>query len=375
MSKADRTFRSSSNRSERSLLEVYAVNYQSVTELMPPLDRRLALALMILIVVGKPITSAEANSLSTAFGRIERLDPRFDNLVPKDARLEVLTEGFSWLEGPVWNKEHGYLLFSDIPRNAIYKWHPQNGVSLFLKPSGYAGEKRFTGREPGSNGLAFDSKGRLVLCEHGDRRITRLEKDGSKTVLVDRYRGKRLNSPNDVVFKSDGSMYFTDPPFGLPKTFDDPEKELDFSGVYRLSPDGELTLLLSDIEAPNGIAFSPDERTLYLTDVDPVQSAWLAYPVLEDGTLGPGRVLRDATLWRKTRSGGPDGIKLDVRGNLYGAGPEAVYVFAADGTHLGSIFTGVPTGNLAWGDDGSSLYITADTKLLRIRLNTKGARF
>jgi gluconolactonase len=312
---------------------------------------------------------------ATKMGVIERLDPRIDRLVPADSAVEVLAEGFTWLEGPAWNKQEGYLLFSDIPKNAVYKWHPGNGVSLFMQPSGYTGDKPFEGREPGSNGLTFDPKGRLVLCEHGDRRIARLEPDGSKTVLADRYRGKRLNSPNDVVFKSDGAMYFTDPPFGLPKTFDDPEKELDFSGVYRLSPDGELMLLLSDIKAPNGIAFSPDEKTLYLTDVDPERSAWLAFPVLENSALGQGRVFHDATMWRKMRSGGPDGIKVDVHGNLYGAGPEAVYIFAPDGTHLGSIVTGVPTGNIAWGDDGSSLFITAQTRLLRIRLNTKGAGF
>jgi gluconolactonase len=318
---------------------------------------------------------SQSEHVTITFGHIQRLDSRIDRLVPADATLEVLAEGFTWLEGPAWNKDGSYLLFSDIPRNAIYMWHPRKGVNLFMKPSGYTGDKPFKGREPGSNGLTFDPQGRLVLCEHGDRRITRLEQDGRKTILVDSYQGKRLNSPNDVVFKSDGSMYFTDPPFGLPETFEDPGKELDFSGVYRLSPDGELTLLLSSIKAPNGIAFSPDEKTLYLTDVDPERSAWLAYPVLDNGTLGPGKVFRDASIWRKTRAGGPDGIKVDIHGNLYGAGPEAVYVFAPDGTHIGSIFTGVPTGNLAWGDDGSSLYITADTRLLRVRLNTKGAVF
>jgi gluconolactonase len=301
----------------------------------------------------------------TTPGVIERIDPRIDRLVPANASIEVLADGFTWLEGPAWNKREGYLLFSDIPANAVYKWHPRKGISLFLQPSGYSGDKPFKGKEPGSNGLTFDAKGRLVLCEHGDRRITRLEQDGTRTVLADRYRGKRLNS----------SMYFTDPPFGLPKTFDDPEKELDFSGVYRLSPDGDLVLFLSEIKAPNGIAFSPDEKTLYLTDVDPERFAWLSFPVLENGALGRGRVFHDAAKWRKIRSGGPDGIKVDVHGNLYGAGPEAVYIFAPDGTHLGSIFTGVPTGNLAWGDEGSSLYITAETRLLRIRLVTKGAGF
>ncbi|MEJ2070303.1 MAG: SMP-30/gluconolactonase/LRE family protein [Syntrophobacterales bacterium] len=183
-----------------------------------------------------------------------------------------------------------------------------------------------------------------------------------------------MNSPNDLVFKSDCSLYFTDPPYGLPRTFEDPGKELDFNGVYRLSPEGGLTLLLSDIRGPNGIAFSPDEKTLYLTNSAEAQ-AWLAYPVRPDGTLGPGKIFHDATPWLQTRAGAPDGLKIDGHGNLFGAGPEAVYVFAPDGTHLGSIFTGTPTGNVAWGDEGSSLYITAGPRLLRIRLTTKGAAF
>ncbi len=309
------------------------------------------------------------------FGRIERLDTRFDRLVPNNAKLEVVAGGFTWLEGPAWNKLKKYLLFSDIPNNTIYKWEPKSGIELFMKPSGYTGKEPFTGREPGSNGLTFDIRGRLVICQHGDRRIVRLEANGTQTVLVERFQGKRLNSPNDLIYKSDGSIYFTDPPFGLPGAFDDPSKELDFSGVYRLSANGILRLLISDIKAPNGIAFSPDEKILYITDVDPKRPAWLAYPVLSDGSLGRGRVFHDASVWRMVRKGGPDGIKVDIYGNLYGAGPEAIYVFAPDGTHLGSIFTGVPTGNLTWGDDGSNLYVTADTRLLRIRLNTRGVGF
>jgi gluconolactonase len=307
--------------------------------------------------------------------RIVRLDPRFDWLVPKDAVLEKIADGFSWVEGPLWRGEGGYLLFSDIPNNSVFRWKEGEGVRLFLKPSGYSGTAPFPGREPGSNGLAFDSAGRLVICEHGDRRITRLESDGSRTVLADRYEGNRLNSPNDLVFRSNGDLYFTDPPFGLPKAFDDPEKELDFSGVYRLSTDGKLTLLTKEIKAPNGIAFSPDERTLYVTDVHPDRPAWHAFEVKPDGTIGSGRIFYEASSWKKPNFGGPDGMKVDREGNLFAARPGGIIVFAPDGTLLGGIETGVPTSNCAWGDDGSTLYITAKTSIYRIRLTTMGSGF
>jgi len=253
----------------------------------------------------------------------------------------------------------------------VYRWEPGKGLSLFLKPSGYGGTAPFEGREPGSNGLAFDPRGRLVLAEHGDRRIARLEADGSKTTLADRYQGKRLNSPNDLVFKSNGDLYFTDPPFGLPKAFEDPAKELDFQGVYRLSPSGELTLLLRDIRAPNGLAFSLDEKTLYVTDVDPGRPAWLAYDVRQDGTVSNGRVFYDATRWKKPGYGGPDGLKVDREGNLFAARPGGINVFAPDATLLGSIEIGGPTSNCAWGEGGSVLYINADKAVYRIALRTK----
>jgi len=309
------------------------------------------------------------------FGNIIRLDQRFDRLVPRDAVLEKIADGFAWVEGPVWDRKGGYLLFSDIPNNSVYKWQEGAGVSLFLKPSGYSRSAPFEGREPGSNGLTFDSVGRLVLCEHGDRRIARLEADGRKTTLADRYEGKRLNSPNDAVFKSNGDLYFTDPPFGLPMAFDDPQKELPFSGVYRLSTEGRLTLLTKEIKAPNGIAFSPDEKTLYVTDVAPNRPAWLAYDVKQDGSMANGRVFFDASAWLKPGYGGPDGLKVDKEGHLFGARPGGISVFAPDGTHLGSIETGVATSNVAWGNDGSVLYITAGTAIYRIKLTTKGAGF
>jgi gluconolactonase len=308
-------------------------------------------------------------------GKVERLDARLDRLVPKDATLEKIADGFNWVEGPVWDRRGGHLLFSDIPANAVYKWKENHGVSLFLKPSGYTGSAPFEGREPGSNGLVIDGSGRLLLAEHGDRRITRLEADGHKTTLIDRFEGKRFNSPNDLVLKSNGDIYFTDPPFGLPGTFNDPRRELAFCGVYRLSRDGRLTLLTKEIKAPNGIAFSPDEKTLYVTDVSAERPAWLAYDVKEDGTITNGRIFFDAKPFTKNRRGAPDGLKVDREGNLFATGPGGIYIFAPDATLLGFIETGVPTANCAWGNDGSVLYITADKAIYRIKLNTRGDRF
>ncbi len=301
-----------------------------------------------------------------------RLDPRIDALLATGAELERLATGFSWLEGPAWDVAAGRLLFSDIPRNSIYRWSETSGPELHLTPSGYTGDAPFTGREPGSNGLLFDAEGRLVSCEHGDRRISRLEPDGSKTTLADRYEGKRLNSPNDAVYDSNGNLYFTDPPFGLPGAFDDPAKELEHNGVYRLSVDGQLALIIGDIGAPNGIALSPDGKTLYVTDVDRQRPAWLAYDLGADGIVTNGRVLVDGEPFGKWGSGAPDGLAVDRDGNLYGAGPGGVHVFAPDGTHLGTIETGVATSNCAWGEDGTVLYITASDSLFRIRTSTIG---
>src|SRR5205085_8575833 len=246
--------------------------------------KRLAqcLAVLAAILVASPATLSSfkenmTDQAATQLGNIERRDARLDKLVPKNAQLEKLCDGYTWTEGPVWNRKENYLLFSDIPANAIIKWKAGAGMNLFLKPSGYTGSAPFTGREPGSNGLTYDARGHLVLCEHGDRRIARLEGDGTKTTLADRYEGKRLNSPNDLAFKSNGDLYFTDPAYGLPKTFDDPQRELSFCGVYRLSKNGKVTLLTKDLQAPNGIAFSPDEKRLYVSDS--AQGLWMVYEV------------------------------------------------------------------------------------------------
>jgi gluconolactonase len=312
-------------------------------------------------------------------GQIERVDPRFDALIPKDAVLERLAEGFEWSEGPVWVPDGGYVLFSDIPNNCVMKFKDGEGISVFLKPSGYTGffSKKPRGGESGSNGLVLDSVGRLVLCQHGDRRMARLEKDGSFTTLADRSRGKRFNSPNDAVFKSNGDLYFTDPPYGL-ATEEERKSlgELGFCGVYRLGTDAVLTLLTDKMTRPNGIAFSPDEKTLYVAQSDPARPVWMAFDVKPDGTLGPGRVFFDAGIWKaEGLKGLPDGMTIDRRGNLFATGPGGVNVFAPDGTFLGRLNTGEATANCTFGGDGSTLYITADMYLLRIKTRTKGIGF
>jgi len=255
----------------------------------------------------------------------------------------------------------------------IWKWSAKDGLKEYLKSSGYTGSEKFTGKEPGSNGLSLDKDGKLILCQHGDRRISRLI-DGKFVTLVDKFEGKRLNSPNDLAFKSNGDLYFTDPPYGLPKIAEDPAKELDFQGVYRLSPKGELTLLTKEMTRPNGIAFSPDEKTLYVANSDPDKAIWMAFPVKADGTLDKGKVFFDSTAWVKDKKPGlPDGLKVDAAGNVFATGPGGVIVFDKDGKHLGTLATGVPTANCGWGDDGSTLYITADKQLVRVKTKTKGA--
>jgi gluconolactonase len=332
-----------------------------------------AIALVCLTTLPTASTFCDAQTPATSAMTIERLDPALDALIAPDAVVEVLADGFDWSEGPVWRKSGGYLLFSDVPRNTIYLWREGAGVSVFLRPSGYGGATP-PGRELGSNGLAFDASDSLVIADHGNRQVARLnEGTYTKVTLADRYEGRRLNSPNDLAIHSSGDIYFTDPPYGL-RGLD--SKELPFNGVYRLSADGELTLLTRDVPFPNGIAFSPDERTLYVANSERSNAVWMAYDVAADGTIANGRVLFDATsLAGAGLPGVPDGIEVDQSGNLFTAGPGGILIIAPDGLHLGTIATGRPTANCAFGDDGSTLYITADDQLLRVRLRTKGAGF
>ena len=331
--------------------------------------------LLVLAVFGISILSggaARSEEVAT-LGRIERLDPAFDRLVGQDAAIEVLAANqFEWAEGPVWDRANKRVLFSDIPRNMIWEWSQKSGLKQFLKPSGYTGETTFTGREPGSNGLAFNKAGELVMCQHGDRRIAKWV-DGKFVTLADRYAGKRLNSPNDLAIRSNGDVYFTDPPYGLPKQTEDPGRELDFQGVYRLSAKGELTLLTKELKRPNGLAFSPDEKTLYVANSEPERAVLMAFPVRPDGSLGNGKVFFDVTAAvGKQRPGVPDGLKVSTDGTVWASGPGGVLVYSSQGKHLGTLATGVATANLAFGDDGSTLYLTADKSLVRVRTKVQG---
>jgi gluconolactonase len=304
--------------------------------------------------------------------QVSRLDPALDAIVPRDVTIEKLADGFQFLEGPVWVRDGGYLLVSDPNANTIYAYSPEGRLSVFRAKSGYRGLDIGEYGQPGSNGLTLDREGRLTINEHGNRRVTRLEKNGVLTVLADRYEGKRLNSPNDLVYRSDGALYFTDPPFGLPRFHEDLRKELPYTGVFRYA-DGQLRLLTTDLAGPNGIAFSPDERYLYVTNWDVKKKVVMRYEVAADGGLANGRVFFDMT-------GAPDeealdGLKVDQRGNLYVSGPGGLWIISPEARHLGTIRMPELAANFAWGDeDGRTLYLAARTSLYRVRLGIPGMR-
>ena len=301
---------------------------------------------------------------------VVRLDPTVDNIIPPSARLERIASGFGFTEGPVWVSGNdlagGRLLFSDPNNNTIYQWSQDGEVSVFRPKSGYTGLDMGLYKQPGSNGLALDPQGRLTICEHGNRRVTRIEKNGVVTVLADRYEGKRLNSPNDLVYRSDGALFFTDPPFGLPKFHDDPRRELPFSGVFCLR-DGQLTLISTDLSGPNGLALSPDERYLYVTNWDASRKVVMRYRCAGDGTLSEGAVFFDMTAAPGEEA--LDGVKIDGRGNLFVSGPGGLWVLSSNGKHLATIRTPDLPANMAWGGaTGDTLYLTARTSVYRIQV-------
>ena len=304
-------------------------------------------------------------------GDIERLDPAFDALVAPNSKIEKLAEGFNWSEGPTWYE--GAVVFSDVPENIIYRWKEgMTSAEVFLKPSGMTTPTAGF-REQGSNGLSRDAQGKLLVCMHGDRRVARWEK-GTFTTLADRFDGKKFNSPNDLAVRKNGDVYFTDPPYGLDKGNESPLKEQTFNGVYRVTPKGEVSVVTKAVNWPNGIAFSPDEKLLYVAVSDSKAPRIMAYDVQPDGTVAGERIFFDASKAGKPGDKGScDGMKVDARGNVWATGPGGVLAISPQGKLLGRILTGQATGNCCWGDDGSTLYITADMFLVRVKTQTKGA--
>ena len=327
-----------------------------------------------------PATAQEAVSALS----VDRLDAGLDRIVPANARLEQVASGFTWLEGPVWDEAS--LFFADIPADQILRWVPGRGVTTFVDPSGYKGTAPYGGPEPGTNGMTLDAHQRLTIAGHAARNVFRfepLDPLGIVTVLADSYQGKKLNSPNDIVYRSDGSAYFTDPPYGLRTQSDtDPEKELKVNGVYGIphalqqrpgAPPAraELQLVVSDLPRPNGIAFSPDEKYLYVSNSEP-KLFWMRYTVMPDGTVGEPKLFYDDSTDK--RIGNPDGMKVDVDGNLYSAGPAGVWIFSPDGKALGTLLIPEKVSNVTWAGEGNkTLYITASDKLYRVELKIAGA--
>lgn len=317
--------------------------------------------------------------------QVERLDPAANLIIPEHPVWHRIATGFTWVEGPIWIHA-GYLMFADISSNSIRKVTVDGKTSIWLQPSGYRGQEPYGGKEPGTNGMTLDPMGRLTVAGHAGRNIMRFESmdpHGKVTILADTYQGKNLNSPNDLAYGPDGSLYFTDPPYGLRTQLDnDPHKELSFNGVYRIpnatkqaagsSPNrAALQLLIRDLPRPNGIAFSPDHKWLYVSNSDPKK--WMRYPVNNDGTVGTGTVLIDAS--QDKRVGAPDGLKVDTKGNLYAAGPGGVWIISPTGKHIATLRTEKATANVAWGgDDGTTLYTTTTDSIYSIQLNAKGIR-
>ncbi len=349
----------------------------------------LLLSAAIFLAAGKSISTRTAAAqtpagvLESTPLKVESFDPSIGKIIPEGAKLERVATGFTWVEGPIWDQ--GSLFFAEITSNSIRRWTPGKGVSIFLQPSGYQGSAPYGGPEPGSNGMTLDTRGRLTVAGHAQRDVFRfdsLNPKGSITILADRYQGKRLNSPNDLVYRSDGSLYFTDPPYGLRTQSDsDPEKELKANGVYRIphaleqkpgAPParGQLQLLIGDLPRPNGIAFSPGEEYLYVDSTEP-KKIWMRYTVRPDGTLADPKLLYDAT--SDHRVGSPDGIKVDEQGNIYGAGPAGVWIISPEGKHLATILMPERVSNVAWaGPDRKTLYITASTSIYRVQLKIPG---
>lgn len=313
---------------------------------------------------------------ATPLGSVERLDPAFDAILPPDWRIEKLAAGFIWSEGPVWIASGNYLLFTDVPGNTLYRWSERDGLSVFLQPSGYAGADTSMFREPGANGLFPDTAGTILLADHGNRMVARLDlATRRKTPLATGFDGKRFNSPNDVIRRSDGVIFFTDPPYGLAGLNESKLKELDFNGVYRLDLDGSVHVIDRDMTFPNGLALTPDERTLYVANSDRRQPVWIAYLLNERGEALSKRTFADSSdLMSEDSPGVPDGMRVTRDGTVFATAPGGVLVMNPDGKRLGRIRTRTRIANCAFGDDGRTLYLTSQHFLARIRLRIDGNR-
>ena len=305
-------------------------------------------------------------------GKIIALSPRLNHILDTSARIEIIAEGYDWAEGPLWLEKEQMLIWSDVPKNTIYSWKEGEGASVYLQPSGYTSDVPRSG-ETGSNGLLLSPAGKLVLCQHGDRRMAMMDAPlsapGAKFITVaGQYEGQRFNSPNDAAYDQDGHLYFTDPPYGLEKQMNDPSKEIPFQGVYRVSPEGAVFLLTAELSRPNGIAFSPDFSKCYVANSDPERAIWMVYEVDKDKKFTNGKVFFDATSMVESTPGLPDGLKVNKEGILFATGPGGVLVFTPEGEHLGTISTGQATANCALNTDESVLYMTADMYIARIAL-------
>jgi gluconolactonase len=341
---------------------------------------RIALAALLTLSLLPNISWGQNTKNFPHIGQVIKLDPELDQYIPTDAKIEVVASGFDWSEGPVWipdsnSKNGGFLVFSDVPKNVVYKWEYGIGITEYLKPSGYTGLSDYS-KEQGSNGLTLDNKGQMISCEHGDRRVSVLTPGGGKRTLTDNYDGKRFNSPNDCCVDKKGNVYFTDPIYGLPKGEKDPLRELDYCGVFVYKTDGTTALVTKEFERPNGVALSPDNKTLYVAQSHAPAAIIKAFPLNDDGTVGTGRVVADLSEHMGKLPGSPDGLRVDAQGTIFTSGPGGVWVIKPDGKILGRLSIGEAIGNCTFGNkDGTYLYITADMYLCRIKTLTKGQGF
>jgi gluconolactonase len=334
--------------------------------------------LLIMLIAASAIFSCN-NSTETkmgaskykSIGTIERIDPSLDSIISPDAKIEVIADSFDWSEGPVWIESKQMLLFSDVPQNIVYKWTEEKGKEIFLTPSGYSDSVK-RGGEMGSNGLTLDPNDQLVLCQHGNRQMAKMdasfdEPKSSFIPIANNYQGKKFNSPNDAVYNSEGELFFTDPPYGLEKQLDDPKKEIPFQGVYKVKKSGEVILLVDSITRPNGIAFMPGEKTLLVANSDPAKPNWYAFNVNGD-SLTDGRIFYSVAGYDSTLKGLPDGMKIDKNGNVFATGPGGLWIFNKEGKVLGKIKLNDATSNCAFSPDQKTLYITNDMNVLRVKI-------